>query len=376
MFYRFGAWSATHPVRVLVSWAVIALASILFALLGVTGQGLFERLDSGVPEVHGEASVVDELLEAETGDDDTALTLLVHGVNPLDSRLADTLDSMPEQIGAVARANPDATVELSDPRAGLAALEAGATLPAEAKTGVDIATAQDHNGILVRILVGTAGAGDPGAEEAAQSAAVDASLAIPDTAADAVRADHPEATVYVSSGSRISESYRAVAAADLERGEGIALPIALLIMIVVFGGFLAAGIPLLGTVVSIASGLGALFAMSYVMSFDSMVINVITLLGLGLAIDYGLLIINRFREEVSGHQARSELALVHAVASTIAHAGRTVAFSGTIFAAAAARLAPHPGGHRDAGSRHGLDERRERSHAARGKPVRLPRDAR
>ena len=66
---------------------------------------------------------------------------------------------------------------------------------------------------------------------------------------------------------------------------------------IIFGGFLAAGIPLVGSIASILGALGSLFAFSHIMDIDTTVMNVITVIGLGLSIDYGLLIVSRFREE-------------------------------------------------------------------------------
>ena len=68
-------------------------------------------------------------------------------------------------------------------------------------------------------------------------------------------------------------------------------------MLVVFGGFIAAGLPLVGAGVAITTSLGVLFGMSALMDFDTTVLNVVTAVGLGLSIDYGLLMVSRFREE-------------------------------------------------------------------------------
>src|SRR3546814_386610 len=84
---------------------------------------------------------------------------------------------------------------------------------------------------------------------------------------------------------------------DLQRGEAVALPIALLVMLVVFGGFLAAGMPLLGAGVSIVGGLGALFGFTFLLDVNTTVVNVVTAVGLGLSIDYGLLVVSRSRAE-------------------------------------------------------------------------------
>ncbi len=127
---------------------------------------------------------------------------------------------------------------------------------------------------------------------------------------------------------------------DLQTGEGIALPASLLVMVAVFGGFLAAGLPIVGAVAAIAGALGTLLGFSYLIDLDASVVNVVTVLGLGLCIDYGLLMVSRFREELRVHpvDARDRAAVVEAVSRTCATAGRTVLFSGVTVAVSLAGL--------------------------------------
>jgi len=114
---------------------------------------------------------------------------------------------------------------------------------------------------------------------------------------------------------------------DLKTGELVSLPVAAVLMVVVFGGFLAAGLPLAAAVSTIAGALLVLLGASYVLDLSPDVVSVVTVLGLGLAIDYGLLIVSRFREQRTGG-----LAVEAAVLRTCATAGRTVAFSGVTVA--------------------------------------------
>ncbi len=160
----------------------------------------------------------------------------------------------------------------------------------------------------------------------------------------------PGATGLVSSNDLIVEAITSQVEKDLTTGEMIALPIALLVMVLVFGGFLAAAMPMAGAIASIGAGLGVLLALSYPLTIDAAVVNVVTLLGLGLSIDYGLLIVSRFREEL--HRlvderdpspagtpvpaARAEVTT--AVVRTMATAGRTVAFSALTVAISIAGL--------------------------------------
>lgn len=86
---------------------------------------------------------------------------------------------------------------------------------------------------------------------------------------------------------------------DLIRSESIGIPISFLIMAVVFGGFLAALLPLGSALVAISMSLALMLGMTYIFEQQSFAVNVISVLGLGLSIDYGLLIVSRYREELA-----------------------------------------------------------------------------
>ena len=85
---------------------------------------------------------------------------------------------------------------------------------------------------------------------------------------------------------------------DLVRSESIGIPLSFLIMAVVFGGFLAALLPLSGAMVAISTALAIMLGMTYLFEQQSFAVNVISVLGLGLSIDYGLLIVSRYHEEL------------------------------------------------------------------------------
>ena len=115
-------------------------------------------------------------------------------------------------------------------------------------------------------------------------------------------------------------------------------------MVVVFGGFLAAGFPVIGAVASIAGALATLLGFSYLLDLDATVVNVVTVLALGLCIDYGLLVVSRFREELRALLRGAPVAeltdeqVVDATATTMDRAGRTVVFSALTVAISLAGL--------------------------------------
>jgi putative drug exporter of the RND superfamily len=125
------------------------------------------------------------------------------------------------------------------------------------------------------------------------------------------------------------EEFQDQAQEDLARGETLALPVMLVLLLLVFRGFVAAVTPLLVAVVAVAGALLILLGVSHVADISAYSVNVITMLGLGLAVDYSLLVISRFREERA-----AGLELPEAIERTLATAGRTVAFSGLTVAAA------------------------------------------
>jgi putative drug exporter of the RND superfamily len=125
------------------------------------------------------------------------------------------------------------------------------------------------------------------------------------------------------------DEFQEQAQRDLERGETLALPVMLVLLFLVFRGIVAALTPLVVAVVAVAGALLILLGVSQAADISAYSVNVITMLGLGLAVDYSLLVISRFREERAGG-----LDIPGAIERTLATAGRTVAFSGLTVAAA------------------------------------------
>ncbi|WP_178360382.1 MMPL family transporter [Mycolicibacterium hippocampi] len=111
---------------------------------------------------------------------------------------------------------------------------------------------------------------------------------------------------------------------DLMISEAIAMPIILVLITLVFGSLTAAALPVVIGVLSIVGSLGLLTLLSAVTPVSNYALNVTTIVGLALAIDYSLLVLTRFREERT--QARS---LDDAIIESVRTAGRTVVFSAT-----------------------------------------------
>ncbi|MCE6997103.1 MMPL family transporter [Saccharothrix sp. S26] len=130
-----------------------------------------------------------------------------------------------------------------------------------------------------------------------------------------------------------------MSASDLTKAEAVSLPIVLLLLIVIFGGLVAASLPVVVGGLAIAGSLGVLHAVSLVADVNSFAVNVASLLGLGMAIDYGLFMVGRFREELAAGRDTPD-----AVRRTVMSAGRTVLFSATLLVIALAGLLLFPQG--------------------------------
>jgi uncharacterized membrane protein YdfJ with MMPL/SSD domain len=124
---------------------------------------------------------------------------------------------------------------------------------------------------------------------------------------------------------------------DIGRAEGLSMPVLLILMLVIFGSLAAASLPLAIGGAAILGSFAALRLLTLFTSVSIYSINITTILGLGLAIDYGLFMVARFRDELNV-QPSTEAAL----ARTVATAGRTVAVSGVTVALALASLMLFP----------------------------------
>jgi RND superfamily putative drug exporter len=127
---------------------------------------------------------------------------------------------------------------------------------------------------------------------------------------------------YLTGKPVVDHEAQRISKADLSRAEAIALPLTLIALLFVFGSVVAALMPVAMGVMSVSVTLGLLFPIALNIDLSIFAINITSMLGLGLGIDYSLLMVNRFREElISG-------SVEQAVVRTVDTAGRAVFFSG------------------------------------------------
>jgi RND superfamily putative drug exporter len=125
---------------------------------------------------------------------------------------------------------------------------------------------------------------------------------------------------------------------DLQRAELVSLPLAFVLLLVVFGSAAAAILTLGVGILVIVAGLGATFALARVTDVSQYALNIVTLIGLGVAIDYSLFIVSRFREELARGSNVED-----AVGIALGTAGRAILFSGITVAIGLAGMLFYPG---------------------------------
>ncbi|GAA4388938.1 MMPL family transporter [Ornithinibacter aureus] len=309
---RWGRHVARRAKAIVIFWLLFIVVGFAVAL-GATGTpSLFSRLDSGEIVVAGENQDGRDLLAQGGGSGFSTYTQTLTGVDLSDPAVASAAASAVQSLSAI---------EHVESAVNPFVVPGGPTTPDALRFVLDGDPASGGFATVV-----TFDEGNTAEQEAAATDEVDAvfdSLA-EDTGATGDQRGGLRALV-----DRIIEQVKI----DGQRGEGIALPVSFLVMVVVFGGFLAAGFPVLGAIASIAGALASLLGLSYLLDLDASVVNVVTVLGLGLCIDYGLLVVSRFREEMRALLQGAPVAdathaqVVAATAATMNRAGRTVIFS-------------------------------------------------
>lgn len=144
-------------------------------------------------------------------------------------------------------------------------------------------------------------------------------------------------TVRAGGGAAVGSDLSSQVVDDLILAEAVAIPLTLVLLLFVFGSVVAALLPLVVAVIAILGSFAQLSLLGSVTDVANTATNLTTALGLGLGIDYALLMVSRFREQLSAGAGVDD-----AVRSTVSTAGRTVAFSAATVAAALGSLLVFP----------------------------------
>jgi RND superfamily putative drug exporter len=332
-----------------LTWALLVGLGFAAATGALGSQSLFDRLQAAdAPQVPGESLDGLTLLQAADTSGPT-VHLLLDGVDPASTRLRDLVVAAAAELAAI-----EGVVDVAHPYR----TQTEPTGPTEPTRPTEVGRAPSPlvatDGHAVLVTVSLAGQLPDETRQAAPDAVATrlAELGI------AVRDTEPAARPTVGSVGMLVDEINSSVESDLRRGEAIALPVSLLVMVLVFGGLLAAGLPIVGAVASIGGGLACLLGFSHAIELDSSVPSVVSVLGLGLCIDYGLLLVSRFREELrrliatgpvglrddgdgsgaDGQMSPAPEQVATALERTLGTAGRTVLFSAVTVAASLAGL--------------------------------------
>ncbi|WP_205650461.1 MMPL family transporter [Actinoplanes solisilvae] len=298
MFAGWGSWVARFR------WPVLSVALVAVISAGVWGLGVFGQLsEGGYNDPNSESAQASEAVQKAFGAQGGDLVVIY---TPANGKIDDA--ALGKQI-----------------RTRLAALPKSAATSTTSywTTKSPQFTAKDRKSAVA--VVTLAGA-DDGAKLAAYRE-IDDKFAV------------PGATVSLAGGYVLADATSSRSTDDLARAEIISLPIVLILLLLLFGSLVAASLPVLVGGAAVLGSLGVLHAIANVHEVNSFAVNVASLLGLGMAIDYGLFMVGRFREEQSQGRTPSE-----AVRRTVATAGRTVVFSATLLMTALAGLLLFPQG--------------------------------
>ncbi len=145
--------------------------------------------------------------------------------------------------------------------------------------------------------------------------------------------DVPGASTYVSGFPAINHDTQPIYNDDLAKGESIAVPVAILVMAFMFGTLGGIVVPLVFAAISIPTTLGLVWIFAHTMDMAVYVTNIVTLIGFAIAIDYSMLVVFRFREELALNDDPHE-----ALITTMSTAGRATLFSGATVAVGLALL--------------------------------------
>lgn len=274
---------------------VLLGALVLFVVSGVIGGGVAERLSSGgFDDPDAESTRSEALLRDEFGAGTPNVILLV-----------------------TAREG-----DVDDPAVAAAGRALAAELAAESHGGLEVGEVLSYWDLP---------AGNPLASRAGDRALVLARYPDDDNLMvrfsehvnEEYRRDDPSSPVVVAVGGQgpMFAEVDATVEADLLRAEMIAIPITMGLLLFIFRGVVAAALPLAIGALAVVSTFLALYVVNEFTEVSVFALNLTTAMGLGLAIDYSLFMVSRYREELVDHEPHV------AVRRTVATAGRTVLFS-------------------------------------------------
>lgn len=246
---RLGLLISRRPLTVALLWLAAVLTAFAAAFGALGGDSLFDRLHAGEPEVAGENHAGRELLVRAGATARSTSILQVRAVDVTAPAVATAA-----REGAARLSATEGVAEVASPylRPGGPASPAARSLVRQGDPAA---------GGFATVVTFADGLSEQEDEQARE--AVEREF-------DRLVAALPQGAEGHSGGlEQLIESITHQIERDLRIGEGIALPVSFLVMVVVFGGFLAAGMPVLGSIASIGGALASLLAFSYLIDLDA-----------------------------------------------------------------------------------------------------------
>jgi putative drug exporter of the RND superfamily len=287
VFARWGRFVYRHRLATLVASGFLLLLSIAAALTGaqLAGNGGF---GADLPAGHAAKLITQEIqFQKTTG---SGLTLLFSHptLSVTDSVYQSALES------AVGPLTGDSRVT---------AVQTPYSVPAAEKSG--LISRDGHKAIVIVQLKDSSAT----AEKYVNSLVAEV---------------HPGPLSVVATGQvPLNLAFNGTLESDLNRAEIIALPVTLILLVLIFASVAAAALPLGVGLLAIAGGLGGTLFLGHFTDVSQYAINIVTLIGLAVAIDYSLFIVNRFRDELRAGASKED-----AIATAMSTAGRAITFSG------------------------------------------------
>ncbi|WP_344616704.1 MMPL family transporter [Dactylosporangium salmoneum] len=280
MFAKLAALMDRGRWIVLGAWLAVTIAGAVF------GGGLFDRLATTDTNRPDSESAVGQHRIDELAPRGALVIAVVEGLEPYDPALVATVGDAARDV----RAMPGVK-EVND-----------------LYTGVGGQIGADNRSVSVQVEL------DPGLADAPREALEDRVKA---------RLELIKAPTVRVGGTKLAErAFADQSVHDLAIGESVAFAALLVALFLIFGGVLAATLPLAVAVAGVTGSLLLLLGISYAAKVSEYSLNVVTLLGIGLAVDYSLLIVARYREELLRHEPSEALVVA------VRRAGRAVAISG------------------------------------------------
>lgn len=272
-------WSALHPWRAIGLWVAFVVAATALASF-VPGQQLGDE-DFRVGESGRAAAMLDAAGMTASPTESVLIT------SPRGALDVGTADAVADQVRRAAQ-DVDGVAKVAAP-----------------------IVSEKRDAVLVPITM----SGD--SDEAADN--VDALI----TATDKIQKAHPDLAIQQAGEASLNAGINEKVGEDLASAEMLSLPITFLILLVAFGAFVAAGIPVLLAITSVITALGLYAPLSYLVPDAGQVANIVLLIGMAVGVDYSLFYLKREREERA--RGRSTIDAIEIAAAT---SGRAVVVSG------------------------------------------------